>query len=130
MDEKFLASKLWGEKPSISIQKIEIKHWNFKNSWNLNKNKMEERGGPNWTSFAPLFWTLLGSFKLNPFYSIIFNLAKTCKLLFVPKLGRFKEEFEGLGDGNLVPCSLPPPSSFIPTFFFLDFPLCSFDNTI
>jgi len=35
----------------------------------------------------------------------------------VPKIGRFKEEFEALGDGNLVPCSLPPPSSSYPTCF-------------
>jgi hypothetical protein len=79
---------------------------------------MEQRGDPNWTSFAPLFWTLLGSFKLNLFYGIILNLAQNMQTLVCAKLGRFKEEFEALGDGNLVPCSLRPPSSFSPTCFF------------
>jgi hypothetical protein len=65
-----------GGKPSTWIQEIEI----LKNLEILNKNKMEKRGGPNWTCFCPLFWTLLGSFKLNLFYSIILTWPKTFKL--------------------------------------------------
>jgi hypothetical protein len=96
---------------------LDSKNWN-KTLKFWTKIKWRKRGGPNWTCFAPLFWTLLGSFKLNPFYSIILNLAQNMQTLICAKLGRFKEEFAALRDGNLVPCSLPPPSSSSPTCFF------------
>jgi hypothetical protein len=41
--------------PPLGFKKLKLNIGIFKNIETLNKNKMEERGGPNWTCFAPLF---------------------------------------------------------------------------